>query len=217
MDRPLSKRAFYDELARTLRQDGWVRFQSAVDVTALFGKRIGELLLSLGFTESHLYTDRLTAEFTLGGHTFVTMSFPDAPRARMRVGNFLTSDERTALLSQEFNRPGVTDAWWTGRTVETAGKVREAVRAAEPRFLNQEGFTEEIAGSRRHAEHTRKLALIAATPTPTSDRAGIAPPKEWVMAAERLLSATPPKIRPAFAVELAADAWRTHVLLPVSV
>lgn len=203
----LSKNAFYVELARALEPEGWRKMPGPIHVSALFAKRHEDLILCLGFDESDLYEDRVTAELTLGEHASL-MSFPDVPRARCRVGAHLLPDERTRLLDDEFCRPGVTDAWWTGRTAENVMKIGEAVRLAAPRFVARPGLREEIASSERHRAYANRLRAIAATP----HDGGKIPPDEWIEAAAALTTA-PPKQRRAVAARWAADAWRVFRIL----
>ncbi len=213
MTQTLSKQAFYDELAQHLARGGWTRLPGPHELSALFGKRAGDLLLTLGIDESQLHRHRVTAEIALAGHTSLTMSFPDAPRARQRVGTFLRAEERTELLQPEFCKPGVSDAWWIGRTVDNAARIAAASRVAEPRFLAQSGLLEEISKSSRHTAYVSKLRQVAGTHFDESTTAR-PPPQEWIDAAYEIFSDAHPKHRRAFAAKVAADAWRTFHILP---
>ena len=212
MTTKLSKQAFYDELARLLIADGWTRLPDASGLTSLFAKRVGDLVLSLGTSESSRYRERVTADFRLARHTFMTLGSPDAPRTRARVGRFLDAREREELLDAEYCRPGVLDAWWIARTREAAEAIAAAVRCAEPRFLGQVGLADEVEQSTTHAEYVAKLSSIASTPF-EEGRTTNGPPAEWVDAAYDLVPAANPKHRRAFAANIAADAWRTYRLL----
>lgn len=210
----LTKRAFYDSIATALAGRSWVRLPSAGDLTALLAKRSGALILTVGLIESVRHKERLTAELALSGHTQLTMSFPDAPRARQRVGGFLTPEERQALLDPEYCAPGVRDAWWNGRTAESVRRIAEAIELAVPRFLGQPGLAEEIERSRGHQAYVARLAAVAQTSVPPIHLATRSPPSEWIEAAYKLLTEAAPKHRRRFAEEVAADAWRTYRLLP---
>lgn len=212
MTTKLSKQAFYDELARLLCADGWTRLPDATGLTSLFAKRVGDLVLSLGTSESDRHRERVTAEFRLAAHTFLALGSPDAPRTRARVGRFLEAGEREALLDAEYCRSGVLDAWWIGRTREAAEALAGAVRCAEPRFLGQVGLADEVERSRTHADYVAKLRRVAETPFDEGTTTH-GPPAEWVDAAYELVPGADPKHRRAFAASIAADAWRTYRLL----
>lgn len=215
MTETLSKRAFYDAMSQALAPDGWVRFGRPSFASALFGKRVGDLVLTLGCFESDFHNQRVTAEFGLGGHTHLIMSFRDLFRARCRIGAFLSATERAELLPPEFQGLGVADAWWSGRSWSTIRDLTRAAHLAEPRFLAQDGLIDEIERNAAHQEYTRRLELISRTSyEPSTGAAEAPPPPEWVAAALELLSSFPQKTRARFAETIAADAWRTYVLLP---
>ncbi len=213
MTSKLTKRAFYDAIATALATRSWVRLPPGSDLCALLAKRSGALILTVGLIESVRQKERVTAELALAGHTQLTMSFPDAPRARQRVGVFLTPEERQALLEPDLCVPGARDAWWRGRTAENARLITEAIGFAEPRFLGQPGLAEEVEWSRGHQVYVARLAAVARTPVPPDHLAPGYPPAAWVEAAFVLLADAAPKSRRRFAEEVAADAWRTYCML----
>jgi hypothetical protein len=209
MSRVLSKNAFYTGLTKALEPNGWCRMPGPNHVSEILAKRSGDLVLCVGFDESALYRNRITAELTLGEHASLA-NFPDAPLAWCRVGELLEPAERESLLDADFTAPGVTDAWWVGRTIDNIDKIVEAVTLTEPRFLARPGLREHIAKSTRHRAYADRLREIAATPVPHDDDA--VPPAAWVDHAATLTKA-PPKQRPAIAARWAADAWRVYRVL----
>lgn len=209
----MNKRQFYSHLSGLLAKDGWMVLPGPSGVSALFGKRVGTLILTLGLYESQRHEGRVTADFALARHTFLTMGFADAPRARRRVGSFLVNDERTQLLDAEYAMPGVSDAWWQGRTERTASAIATAVRLTEARFLAQPGLVGEVEASTRHAEYLAKLERVVGTPYTEPGAGSVAPPEEWVDAAITVFSSSDSEIRRDFAEKVAADAWRTSRLL----
>lgn len=209
----LSKQGFYGALARVLRGDDWLRMPGPTGMSALFAKRSEELILSLGFFESDLYEEKVTAELALAGHTsLIMMGFPGLSHARCRVGEYLLEGDREVLLDERYRHPGVVDAWWSGRTEDTVVKMAKAIRLAGPRFVARPGLREEITRNERHRLHIERLRAIAMVPLVEAQPAKV-PPDEWVDAANALLTEAHPKHRRAAATRLAADAWRTYRIL----
>lgn len=211
----LSKQAFYAALSGALVDAGWARMTGPSGTSGLLARREGDLAFMLGFFESTLRGDRVTAEFALGAHTSIIQAFPDMPRARHRVAHFLTADERAELLDPEFCRSGVVDGWWLGRTPENVQRILAAIDTCAPRFLAQEDLLGEIARSARHRAYVSRLRAIADVSSPEVEHARdmASPPESWVVAAEATLSRGSPRQRKATALQLAYDAWRTYEVL----
>lgn len=210
-----SKQVFYDSIGEALRDQGWTRFTLTNGMSALFGKREGDLILTVGFTESNLYNARVTADFRLAGHTSVALSDTEAPRSRMRVGYFLTDIERKQFLSVEFQVQGVRDAWWA-RTPNHVATIARVISITAPRFLAQSGLVEEVRSSSRHSRYVGMVNKVAGT----AGRRGSgvtttnALPPEWVSAALPLIQDVQPRFRRALAVRIATDAWNAFRILP---
>lgn len=211
----LSKQAFYNALCKALAAAGWRHMTGPSGTSCLLARREGELAFMLGFFESTLRGDRVTAEFALGAHTSIIQALPDMPRARHRVAFFLTPDERARVLDPEFSRSGVSDGWWIGRTQENIERIVLAVDLCAPRFLAQDDLLGEISRSARHRAYVSRLRAIAEVQVPDVEHARRVdgPPPSWAAAAETMLSRGTPRQRESTALQLAYDAWRTYEVL----
>lgn len=132
------------------------------------------LILNLGIQSSRSFSESFTGAFYLCPTFtwgYMPPGFPYAAYAR--VGIFLDSEERHRLLSPDFNKPNVKDAWWTPYSEENVLRLCEAVARTENRFLEQTGLVEAITGACAIREHLALIkAIIAQHPskdTPQAD------------------------------------------------
>jgi len=219
-----TKRRFLAELGPMLGQLGYGIVPGPTIVSGLFWKRHEDLVLMLCVDFSRRYAERVTCSFYLSRSFAFSVPFRNLPHwVYVRLGHFLTTEERARLLPPEFQREGVVDAWWIGATSETCASLVSAVKLTEPRYLGQPGLLEAVRCNEDAAERRALDEEVA-----RSERAGVTAtglkhqpkrypkevPPEWFWAAEVVATAhRSPYLSAAYTEMLALDAWRVATLL----
>lgn len=191
----------------------------------LFIKQIeGGLFLSLGMIISKYYNVRFTASFYLSKSTIWGAVWGDIPRnSYMRIGHFLTEEERKRLLSDEFCKEGVVDAWWDAEDENAPEKFLDAVKISEDRFLDQKGLIVMIENSLEIAtleKMSKQVINQMLEPRSVSFDYKYIPKTakgsitlDWLKAAERVLFYNQENLNKNTVARLAADAWRQNEFL----
>lgn len=187
-------------------------------------KRLNGLVLLFGVELSRHYEDRYTGAFYLSKSFhwgYVLPGFPS--EAYRRIGHFLFVEERKKFLEEEFQLPGVVDAWWIGFSQRTCDLFLEAFDLAIPRFLSQPRLFERVSVCPEVQNHIGMINQVSAlvpslskepsdcTHQPTKRIKAIG--LEWYWAAEIVLRNVEPELISEKYVELlAVDAWRNDKL-----
>jgi hypothetical protein len=213
------RRSLIAAFGRGVQDAGYRPVRGPSAAAALYYRRSGDLILTLGLELSRHYNNRHTCSFYLGRCFCWACVFPGMPHeAYERVTRFLNDDERASLLDPEYCAPGVVDGWWTSaHEAAVEASVRAAV-LAETRFLAQPGVVGRVRGCTALAAHLDLVRLAAAS----ASRLQAAPPNlrfqpkryprdvpaQWYWGAEQAcMDAGVPE--PRYTVPmLAVDAWR---------
>jgi hypothetical protein len=119
------------------------------------------LVLNLGVQDSSLHPDAFTGSFYLGPSftwSYMPPSFPH--KAYDRIGVYLSHDERVSLLSKEYCKPGVIDAWWSRNSESSVFEFCQCVQIAEPRFLAQQSLLTQVLESKDLIEHRERVLEV---------------------------------------------------------
>lgn len=180
--------------------------------------------LTLGLEISRFYDSMFTASFYLSKTTRWGSVWGDIPsESYERVGTFLTKEERTELLNEEFSKEGVIDAWWDGFKKQEVEKFLKVVEIAEKRFLGQANLFSNIENSIEIKELVEYVSSVFAlinedsikdtkyefVPLKTKD--GI--PIDWYKAAEKTIRNKKGVLNLNSVKLLAADAWKQKQIL----
>ncbi|MGZ5190261.1 MAG: hypothetical protein ACXWCZ_04530, partial [Flavisolibacter sp.] len=104
------------------------------------------------------YNSQFTGTYYLSKTTRWASTWGDIPNeSYQRVGFFLNADERKELLSPEYNKEGIRDAWWDIEDNNCIPNFEKAISLTETRFLEQPDLFEKIQTSIEH----QKLASFA--------------------------------------------------------
>jgi len=221
----LSKAKLIKKTKPLLSKLGYIEVKDTLTVaTGLYIKEVSNnLFLCLGLTISRFYDSMFTGAFYLSKTTEWGAVWGDIPKeSYKRIGVFLTPDERCRLLSSEYSKEGVIDAWWDEEDEEAISKFAKAVELTEDRFLGQPGLLQKIEKSSEvkelhylFEELMRSLTEVedegfsyAFTPSKSID--GI--PIEWFKASERVLVKNGAILNPNTVKRLAGDAWRINIV-----
>lgn len=213
---------------RLLELDYYEISDSITGANGLFIKSLSNgFFLTLGLEISQLYNSRFTASFYLSKTTRWGSSWGDIPdKSYERVGFFLTKEERIELLSVEFRKEGVIDAWWNGFDQVEIEKFLRVVSITEKRFLEQKDLFSMVENSieiKEFADYTSTVfSLINENnirdieyqfiPIKTKDNI----PIEWYKAAEKTIRIKNGILNLNTVKLLAADAWRQKQILDIT-
>ena len=179
--------------------------------------------LTLGLTISNYYDSKFTASFYLSKTTIWGAVWGDIPKeSYQRVGHFLTKEERYELLSEEYTKDGVTDAWWDGNDEQSIANFINTVEITEKRFLGQPDLLTKIENSLKVQELQMLSKLVmnelkksnleefsySFIPSKSIDDI----PIEWFKASERVLAKNGAILNPNTVKRLAGDAWRMNIV-----
>lgn len=216
-------------LLKVVRNDlmdlGFIEIKTtSVGTDGLFIKKkdLGYYLM-LGLTISRFYDSSFTASFYVSRSTRYGSVWGDIPpESYKRIGHFLTREERKELLDDEFNKPGVVDAWWNGIDDLTVSKFILAIKRSEKRFLAQPGLFNKIDASleikkfsdqvtmtmNELSSDTLKEGNFHFLPTRVVDDI----PLNWFMASEKALVKSGSSVNTNLVKLLAVDAWNKFML-----
>jgi hypothetical protein len=161
----MTKRKLTNSLLQNLKTQGFHRVAGVTYGTFLhvYKHTNNGLILNLGIQSSRSFAESFTGAFYLSPTFtwgYMPPGFPCA--AYDRVGIFLDSEERHRLLSPDFNKPNVIDAWWAPYSEENVLRFCEAVARTENRFLEQTGLVEALTGASAIKEHVALIKAIVA-------------------------------------------------------
>jgi hypothetical protein len=224
----LSKKQLIKSTKNSLCKLGYYEIPDSITgANGLFIKSLSNgFFLTLGLEISQFYKSKFTASFYLSKTTRWGSSWGDIPdRSYERIGFFLTKEERLELLSEEYIKEGVIDAWWDGFNKEEIEKFFIVVSIAELRFLEQTDLLSKVENS----IEIKELAEYASTvfslinennifdteyqfiPLKTKDNI----PIEWYIAAEKTIKIKKGILNQRSVALLAADAWRQKQVLDI--
>ncbi len=173
----MTKKNLTNLLLQNLGAQGFHRVAGVTYGTFLhmYKRTIDGLILNLGIQSSRSFAESFTGAFYLSPTFtwgYMPPSFPCAAYAR--VGIFLDSEERHRLLSPDFNKPNVRDAWWTPYSEENVLRFCESVARTENRFLEQTGLVEAVTGASAFKKHVALIkAVIAQYPSQDMSQAAL--------------------------------------------
>lgn len=223
----LTKKILKKKIQDKLIELGYIGVSdSASAADLLYIKRVeNKFYLTLGLTISNYYDTRFTGAFYLSKSTIWSAIWGDIPKkSYVRIGKFLQPNERRELLSDEFNKVNVMDAWWDGDDDNSINSFISAVEITEKRFINQPNLFLDIENSNTVNEiYTLSQKVIKELGNVeddsfvykfVSDKPILGIPKKWIMSAEKVLSDSNNTITNRnTVVRLAVDAWRQNTLL----
>ncbi len=190
----------------------------------LYLKRTSDsLFLSLGLTISKYYDSMFTASYYLSTTTNWAAVWGDIPnRSYVRIGHFLTQEEREFLLDKQQIEPGIRDAWWDANNIDNLDCFFNAVSITESRFISQPNLTNDIIKSAEVIEMNelaRRTMLIVGSDSHRNDICKFTPLKpvdniaiDWFKAAEQAIVEMGSILNENTVKRVAADAYRRRIV-----
>jgi hypothetical protein len=212
-----------------LRKFGYIEVRDTITgAQGLYVKLVNDnFFLSVGLTISKYYDSMFTASFYLSKTTTWSAVWGDIPESSYRrIGRFLLKEERSKLLSEEYAREGVVDAWWDASNEQMASNFLEALQISERRFLEQPYLFNNITTSKEVNKLANLAKLVIADidfnskndynykfiPKKSIDDI----PMEWFKTAERIIAQKKGNLNANAVKLLAADAYRQKMVLSQS-
>ena len=222
----LTKKTLEKKIQSKLIEFGYTEVSDSISVADLLYVKIvnHKLYLSLGLTLSNYYDSRFTGAFYLSKTTIWSAIWGDIPKkSYARIGRFLGIHEKEKLLSEEFNKVGINDAWWNGDDDNSINNFLSAVAITERRFLEQSDLIFQIDNSHSVDElymlsqnvikevNNFEKGNFEYQYLPTKPIKGI--PEIWFMCAESVLDRSKVILNKKTVLRLAGDAWRQNIML----
>jgi len=198
---------------------------SLTGAQGLFAKNVrGVYYITLGLEISRYYDSMFSASYYLSKTTRWSSVWGDIPRDSFeRVGVLLHRNERNKLLSDEYNKEGVVDAWWNVEEPTSIPNFIEAIKISEARLQNNKMLIKSIDESTEIAElfelaqktkdavkNKEFCSKLDYQPNKIIDEI----PFIWFEAAETVLRNNRGILNKNTVKLLAADAWRQVTLQP---
>ncbi|WP_184551106.1 hypothetical protein [Mucilaginibacter sp. FT3.2] len=194
----------------------------------LYIKKVDDsLFLSLGLTISRHFDNIFTASYYLSKTTTWAAVWGDMPNeSYVRIGHFLTQEEREKLLDEQHSKIGIRDAWWDANDTNSLKYFFEAVSITESRFLSQPNLFDSVKNSveiRNMDELAKGVismvnsnsyedALYKFIPLKPVDNI----PIEWFKAAELMIKDRRAILNENTVKRVAADAYRQSIVTNVT-
>lgn len=216
----LNKKKLIEKTNKRLKELGYYLLTDSITgADGLFIKVLRDgFFLSLGFTISKFYESRFTASYYLSKSTRWSSIWGDIPKeSYVRIGKFLVGNERNVYLNDEYNKHGITDAWWDG-TEDGISNFLETIAKTEERFLSQSDLFDKIEKSTEVKVFVKQASMVFSLLTdkkqdlfsyhylPEKITDGI--PIEVYKASERVLVMEKSDINNNIVTALAGDVWR---------
>ena len=219
----VTRKQLLKQLIPFFEEMGYTYFKDTISVAqGLFAKKIDDrLYVSVGVITSYLYYNTFTCNFYMAQSLdFAFLYLEDKSKTfeeYPRPGDYLSEDELIMFRGKDSK---ITDIWWHSDDAGSIESFKEAVRLAEPRFINNFDLRNRML-SNADASHRYDMAnkvkelVKNGVPdfepqfAPVKEKDGI--PMVWFTAAELVCRDGPYFNK--FGVQcLAADAYRRFVL-----
>ncbi len=196
---------------------------SLTGAQGLFAKNVrGIYYITLGLEISKYYDSMFSASYYFSKTTRWSSVWGDIPRDSFeRVGVLLHRNERNKLLSDEYNKEGVIDAWWNIKEPTSIPNFIETIKISEVRFQGNKMLIKSIDESTEIAElfelaqktkdavkNKQICSKLEYQPNKIIDEI----PFIWFEAAETVLRNNRGILNKNTVKLLAADAWRQVTL-----